>query len=110
MKFDANSAKSSFIEAYIALYGRERYTDGRDEGLYITRSEFCNGYTLFAFDMEPDIREEMDGSVWPSMKKGNLRIQMDFEEALPESVSLILYATFPSIFKIDSNRAVTIMS
>ena len=110
LNFDANNHKSSFIEAYIALYGRERFSDGRDEGLYITRSEFSKGYTLFAFDLEPDVREEVDGSVWPTMKKGNLRIHMDFTKALPESVSLIIYSTFPSMFKIDSNRAVTIMT
>ena len=109
MKFGIDEKSSSFMEAYIALYGRERFTDGHDEGVYVTRSEFYNGYTLLAFDMEPDVRQESDGSVWPTTKQGNLRIQIDFAEKLPEAVCLIVYATFPGLFKIDSNRAVTVI-
>lgn len=109
MKFGDTDQSSSMIEAYLALYGRERFTDSGGEGLSISRSDFANGFTLFAFDLEPDVREDADGSTWPTFKKGNLRIQMDFEKPLPESVSLIIYATFPSLFKIDSSRAVTIV-
>ena len=108
MTFGNNVFESNYIEAYTALYGRERYNETRDGGLFISRSDFAKGYTVFAFDMEPDIRQEEDGTVWPTFKKGNLRITMNFAKALPHTVSLILYATFPTLFKVDYARSVVI--
>ena len=109
MTFGDSMYGSNYIEAYTALYGRERYSEDRDGGLFIARNDFFDGYTIFAFDMEPDTRQEEDGSIWPSFKKGNLRIQMNFAKPLPHTVSLVLYATFPTLFKVDHTRAVTII-
>ena len=109
MNYGKDSYESNFVEAYSALYGRERSSDDRDGGLDITRNDFFNGYTIYAFDMEPDIKEEDDGTVWPTFKKGNVRIDMSFAKATPETVAVILYATFPTAFKVDHTRAVILV-
>ena len=97
---------SNFIDAYLALFGREREFDTQSEGPAITRTDFAKGYTLFAYDLEPDVKNEDDGMAWPTFKRGNLRIEIQFEKKLVEPVCVVLFSTFPSMIKIDHTRAV----
>ena len=97
---------SNFIDAYLALFGREREFDIQYQGPSITRSDFAKGYSLFAYDFEPDVKNEDDGMAWPTFKRGNLRVEIQFEKKLPEPVCVVLFATFPSMIKVDHTRAV----
>ena len=110
MKFDDENSPygCNFVDAYLSLFGREREFDVQNSGPSITRSDYAKGYTLFAYDLEPDVKNEDDGMVWPTFKRGNLRIEIHFEKKLTEPVCIILFATFPSMIKIDHARAVYI--
>ena len=55
--------------AYYSLFTGTNKT-GRDEGIYLNRYEYDNGYTLFAFDLTPDL--SADGGHLNLIKEGNL--------------------------------------
>jgi len=46
-----------YIRAYDSLFaGTGRQC--RDEGLFISREDYCNGYALYAFDLTADVGED----------------------------------------------------
>ena len=75
-----------------------------DQGNEITRSDYPNGYTLYAFDLSPDLAA---GPHVSSTKQGNLRLSFQFAEGLPSTVNCIIYAEFDAHIEIDANRNVT---
>ena len=75
-----------------------------NQGNQISREDYPNGYTLFAFDLSPDLSA---GPHISPIKQGNLRIGIQFAEPLPVTVNCIIYAEFDSLIEIDENRNVT---
>ncbi|KAK2146431.1 hypothetical protein NP493_3668g00015 [Ridgeia piscesae] len=75
----------------------------QDEGNDITRQDFAEGYTLFAFDITPDC---CDGPHFNFEHKGNLRVEMHFDEPLEQTVNVVVYGEFESVLEIDRNRNV----
>ena len=61
------------------------------------------GYTLFAFDLTPDLS---DGGHFNVIKQGNLRLELHFQAQLEESVNAIVYAEFDNVIEIDKARNV----
>lgn len=74
-----------------------------NSGLDINRSDFEQGYTLLAFDFTPDLDES---GCYHVLKKGVIRIEVKFSQALAEPVNLICYSEFDAAIKIDKNRSV----
>ena len=74
--------------------------DKRNE---LTRDDFGNGYTLFAFDLAPD---GCDGACFHLVQKGYLRIEIHFAAALAQTVYVIVYAEFEAVLEIDKGRNV----
>ncbi len=96
--FDANQ----FISAYMSLYsgtGKQQ----KDEGNQIERSDYGNGYALYAFDLTPDLAEEGHFNL---AKEGSVRVDMTFGEPLPNTINVIAYAEFENVIEIDRNRNV----
>ena len=75
----------------------------QDRPLLINRDEFGNGYTLFAFDLSPD-QECADH--YSLIKTGNLRAEIRFAAALPQTVNLIVYGVFDNVIEINHSRNV----
>ena len=61
----------------------------RDEGLDILRTDYKNGYTLFGFDISP---ASCNGVHQQLIKRGTVRISIEFDASLPNSVTVIAYA------------------
>ncbi|XP_044019520.1 uncharacterized protein F54H12.2-like [Aphidius gifuensis] len=76
-----------------------------DHGMKISRSSFTKGYTLFAFDLTPDLSAN-DSMYWNLIKNGSLRIEIRFGVALAQTINCIVYAEFDNIIEIDSTRQV----
>ncbi|XP_070571283.1 uncharacterized protein F54H12.2-like [Ptychodera flava] len=78
LKLDFTKAGGqSFIMAYYSLFtGTNKI--GRDEGININRYEYDNGYTLFAFDLTPDL--SADGGHLNLVKEGNLGIELSSDK------------------------------
>ena len=69
----------------------------------MTRSDYGQGYTLFAFDLTPD---HCPGDHFELIKQGNLRVELHFAQPLANTVNLIIYAEFQNVIEIDANRNV----
>ena len=98
-----NFANNINVRSYCQLFiGTGKYFNDEDNDL--TRSNYVNGHTLFAFDMTPDLSGDSD--VFNLVKQGNLRVELSFAEELQNSVNLVVYAEFNNIIEIDRNRNV----
>ncbi|GFW09449.1 uncharacterized protein F54H12.2 [Trichonephila clavipes] len=88
--------KENYIRAYQSLFLNS-------EGLYLSRNEFAKGYSLFLFDLTPDL---CDGEHFNLIRHSNLRIELKFNKALEQTVSLIVFAEFESLIEINKTRNV----
>ena len=83
-KFDADG---TYVRSYLNLFAGTGKMF-QDEGNDITRQDFAEGYTLFAFDITPDC---CDGPHFNLVHKGNLRVEMHFDEPLEQTVNVVVY-------------------
>ena len=65
----------------------------------IDRYDYTEGYCLYVLEVDPYYSFNIK-------RKVQCRLEMKFAKPLPESVTLILYATFPEILHIDASRSV----
>lgn len=91
-----------YISAYLSLFSGTNKIH-RDEGNYVARNDYPNGYALYAFDLSPDLAEEDHFNL---SREGSVRLVMRFGEALPAAVSVIAYAEFENLIEVDRNRNV----
>lgn len=93
-----------FVDCYHSLFSGTGI-HFLNEGNGISRSEYPNGYCLFAFDLTPDMSAHC-GTHWSLVRNGNVRIEVRFEKPLECTVNCIVYAEFDNILEIDSSRQV----
>ncbi|KAJ8311949.1 hypothetical protein KUTeg_010502 [Tegillarca granosa] len=67
---------------------------GNNDGNNLTRKDFISGYTLFCFDLQPVFGQR--SSFLKLLKKGNVRLEVQFGTALSETVSCIVYSETPA--------------
>ena len=99
---DLNFESNHYINAYMTLYtgtGKQFM----DEGNQIQRDDFSRGYAIYAFDLTPDLAEDDHFNL---IKDGNVRVDMKFAAALPNTMNVIVYAEFENIIEIDRSRNV----
>ena len=98
--FDTNN----YITAYANLFtGTGKLM--KDERTDIRREDFASGYALYAFDLTADLAEEGHFNL---IKHGNVRLDLKFGTALPNTINVIAYAEFESVFEIDKSRNIII--
>ena len=76
-----------------------------DRGSIIKYEDWPRGYLLFAFSLSPDAQCDDHSSL---IKYVNLRIEVQFAQALEDPIQLLVYAEFDNIIKIDSDRQVLV--
>jgi len=92
------------LPAFLSLFvGSGKYR--RDEGLDIDREEYERGFTLFAYDLSPDLTEE---GYFNLVKEGSVRVELKFSQALPNTINVIAYAEFETIIEINREKQVLI--
>ncbi|XP_038045901.1 uncharacterized protein F54H12.2-like [Patiria miniata] len=92
----------NFIRAYQTLFsGTDKMY--QDEGITITRDDYPAGYTLFAFDLSPDLSVAGHFNL---VRRGNLRLDVHFANPLEATINVIIYAEFNNIIEIDQARNV----
>ena len=89
-----------YVDAYMSLFAGTGKIN-RDEGNYISRDEYPLGYTLYAYDLSPDLSEDDHFNL---TRQGSLRILLKFAQALLRTVTVVAYAEFENIIEIDRNR------
>ena len=75
----------------------------QDEGNGISWADYPKGFTLYAFDLTPDLSE---GGHFNLIKQGNVRLEMRFAAALEKTINVICYAEFENVIQIDRTRNV----
>ena len=98
IKFDINN--NEYISGFRTL---TLGVDKSELGNNISRTDYKNGYTLFAYDFTPDLCSSEHFNI---QRTGNLNLVIGFEKKLPEAVTLIAYFEFDDVIYIDSNRQV----
>ncbi|XP_063951992.1 uncharacterized protein F54H12.2-like [Lytechinus pictus] len=92
----------NYVEAYNTLFmGTSRLFS--DRGIAINREEYAQGYTLYAFDLTPDLS---DGCHLNLVKEGNVRLEAGFDVALPNTLNCIVYSESQGLLQIDRSRNV----
>jgi len=91
-----------YVEAYHTLFSGTGI-HFLNEGNSISKDDYANGYTLFAFNLTPDLSANCAGH-WNLVKHGSLRLEVRFEKALSMTINCIVYVEFDNILKIDSSR------
>ena len=69
----------------------------------ITRVEYANGYTLFAFDLTPD---KANGCNFNLAKSANLRIVFKFANNLEKPINCIVYMEVENVIEITKERQI----
>jgi len=91
-----------YVEAYYTLFSETGiYSLNKDNS--ISRNDYANGYTFFAFDLIPDLSANCAGH-WNLVKHGSLRLEVKFEEVLSVTINCIIYAKFDNVLEIDFSR------
>ncbi|KAJ8029813.1 hypothetical protein HOLleu_29306 [Holothuria leucospilota] len=102
-QFDMDDGAAHSVRSYFTLC-TGTHKNYRDESVGISREDYPAGYTLFAFDLTPDLS---DGGHFNLVKEGNLRLEMNFAEALPRTINVIVYAEFDNVIEIDKVRNIS---
>ena len=89
-------------EAYLSMFTGTRKAF-KDEDIDVSREDYVGGYTLFCFDLTPDLGESDHYSL---LKSGTVRLEITFAEALAHTINVIVYAEFQNVLEIDRNRNV----
>ena len=95
-------SKRDYIQAYHSLLSASGKLY-RDESMGLDIDSFANGCTLFGFDCTPSL---CNGAHQEIKKQGNVRIVLDFAEALPRTVTLLMYLDFDNVISVDRMRNV----
>lgn len=78
-----------------------------DKTNLIEREEFRKGYMLIPVNLSP--RQMMDDSLCEDIpKEGSMSINLGFTAALASSITVIVYAEYSEMLKIDKNMNVTV--
>ena len=92
---EPNFKSKNYTDAYHTVFA-ENNANG------LTYKEYEDGYTIYTFELE----QKRDTSVRSVKRRGHTKLEIRFVEALPESVTLIVYAKFPQILHVDESRKV----
>ncbi|KAJ1154246.1 hypothetical protein NDU88_007000 [Pleurodeles waltl] len=98
--FTPNFGTSNFVREYLGLVsitGKQL----RDSGVVVSREGYAAGYTLFAFDLMPDMEE---GDHYNLIKNGNLKAEIRFTQALATNVNMVVFSVFDSVIQVNHAR------
>jgi hypothetical protein len=99
LRFDGGR---DYISAFQTLYaGTHKRLENQGDG--IDRDEYASGYTLFVFDLTPDL---CFGDHAQPIRNGNVSIECQFGGALENAINIVVLGKFKSLIEIDANRNV----
>ena len=97
-----------YIQAYNTLFSGtgKMYAN---TGLDISREDYSKGYTLYAFDLTPDMCNTTD--YFNAIQPGSLSVAITFDGAPQKKnagvpIAMVCYGDFENVIRIDSERNV----
>ena len=97
-----NFETSEYISSYMSLFTGTGMVF-KDDGNDVSRDEYKAGFTLFAYDLTPDMEES--GHV-QLIKQGLVSLGLKFREAIVGAVNVIVYAEFENLIEVDKHRQI----
>ena len=103
LQYDETKSDVDYIQAYNTLFSGtgKMYAN---MGLDITREDYSKGYTLYAFDLTPDMCNAAD--YFNTVQRGSLSVDITFDGQTEVPIAMVCYADFENIIRIDSERNV----
>jgi hypothetical protein len=98
---ECNFERGQIAKAYMNLFWGARKAF-KDEDIEVNRDDYANGYTLFCFDLTPDLGETVEH--FNLIKTGNVRLEVFFNKPVPATINVIVYGEFQNVLEIDRNR------
>ncbi|XP_011629840.1 uncharacterized protein F54H12.2-like [Pogonomyrmex barbatus] len=93
-----------YVEAYNTFFSGIHFLN---EGNSINREDYAKDFTLFVFDLTPDLSANCIGH-WNLVRHGSLRLEVRFEKAITSTINCIVYAEFDNVLEIDSSRQIIV--
>ena len=87
-------SEGTYLECYRTL-------DTFRTDIDISRDDHIKGYCLYVLDLNPYYS-------FYTKRKCHCRIELSFAKGLSESVTVVMYATFPEVLYVDQARSVFI--
>ncbi|XP_069109462.1 uncharacterized protein F54H12.2-like [Argopecten irradians] len=101
-KLDLTGSGQCYVTAYRSLYEIAGKAD-LDANNGIDRDDWPEGYALVGFQIQPQFGTEQYLSL---SHQANVRLEINFDSSLKETVSCIVYSEFNDMFEIDQSRSV----
>jgi hypothetical protein len=79
-----------------------------DVNTIITKKNYKNGFTLFAFDLSQDTSDGYHGSGYANIpRNGIMRLEIQFREQLQKTVNVLLYCQWDNMITISQDMSVS---
>ncbi|XP_053391379.1 uncharacterized protein F54H12.2-like [Mercenaria mercenaria] len=91
-----------YLRSYMSLY-QATGALGANRSIDLSMAEYKKGYTFWGFDLTAD--QGSEGQLHP-IKTGNMRRDIQFGEALPAIINVIVYAEFDNQIEINELREI----
>ena len=98
-----NFAENQYIRGYYSLFeniDKPVFATGND----ISRLDYPNGYSLFAFDLTPDL---CSSDQFNLIRSGNLDLALTFSQSLDSSIVVIIYMEYDNLVEINNKYEVS---
>lgn len=100
--FNPDFPNKIFTREYMNLFSSLELFNVNDD-MGITLDDFGAGYTLFGFNLTPDLHMTEHSQPY---REGNLRLELKFGTALPEAINVIVMAIFDGKIEVTQHRNV----
>src|SRR5258705_1758505 len=99
-------ANGLYIRSYNSLFSGTgiHYNNDRND---LTRANYGQGYTLYAFDLTPDLAGTLT-THWSPLRQGSQRVELGFNAPLANAVNCIIYEEFHPLIQVDKARNVSL--
>jgi hypothetical protein len=92
-----------YLREYYHTLTASNCSFNNDAGLAITREDYPNGYSLFAVEFAPHSSSD---ETFEIQKRGSLRVELQFKEALKQPTTLFMYMEYESMIEIALDNSV----
>ena len=99
--FTPDFVNGKVMRSYMQTMQTFKYYNSDDTN-GLTPDEFCNGYTIFAFDLTAD--KDITASHRQGHSTKNLRLDLTFAAATKQTINVLLYAVYDSSIEITQQR------
>lgn len=94
-----------FVKEYYDLF-KVTNQDNVDTCITLKKDSFSTGNNIFAFRCMPDLSTAKALSFQNPIKEATIRLHLTFDEALTETITVLVYLDFDSVLEITSDRSV----